>query len=255
MNLVTGEKIREFAFSENIPYCDTHELSYMSLNMAYIRKFVSHNSDGCILDHRARNCDFSFVEDAMPPNSTLFAQNMDVLSDRVRPLPIGLENSEWHKGRKFQEIEAVMKQDIPRKSWLYVNHEITTNPSEREEPYRIFRNKGFATVIQTKKSYLDYIKDMKAHKFVLCPEGNGLDCHRTWEALYMGAIPIVKKRIFTQMFSRFMPMLIVPDWKTITLDYLKKEYERISSIEYPYGNQYLEMPFWEKVIKGEIKIA
>ena len=28
-------------------------------------------------------------------------------------------------------------------------------------------------------------------KYVLSPPGNGPDCHRTWESIYLGAIPIV----------------------------------------------------------------
>ena len=254
MDLVTGEKIRDFViFKTDFGYVDTHYLKCENIDK---NVYISHNSDGCIQSGKARDCDFDFVEESLPSTfKTLFAQNMDVLSSRVRPLPIGLENSEWHKGKKFLEIEAVMKQNIPKTKWLYVNHEITTNPKEREDPYRIFKNLGFATVVSKKRSYLDYIKDMKSHKFVLCPEGNGLDTHRTWEALYMGAIPIVKKRVFVQMFSRIMPMLIVENWQDITLDYLKREYHRQNRVSKPYGNQYLEMPFWEKVIKGEIKIA
>lgn len=255
MRLVTGEKIRVFAEENKIPYFNTHNLNYVGLNKLQASRIVLHNSDGCILDHRARDCDFYFIENAMPKKSILFCQNMDVLSDRVRPLPIGLENTAWHKGNKFKEIEAVMKEGIPRKNWLYVNHEIATNPNEREASYRIFKNLGFATTVFKKKSYLDYIKDMKAHKFVLCPEGNGFDTHRAWEALYMGAIPIVKKRVFTEMFSRIMPMFIVEDWKMITLDFLKNVYNKMSQIKWPYGDQYLDMGFWEKVIKGEIKIC
>ena len=32
----------------------------------------------------------------------------------------------------------------------------------------------------------------KDFAFVICPHGGGLDCHRNWEALCLGCIPIVK---------------------------------------------------------------
>ena len=36
----------------------------------------------------------------------------------------------------------------------------------------------------------------KDFAFVLCPHGGGLDCHRNWEALCLGCIPIVKTSKF-----------------------------------------------------------
>ena len=38
-----------------------------------------------------------------------------------------------------------------------------------------------------------YRKLVLRSKYVLSPPGNGPDCHRTWEALYLGATPIVLK--------------------------------------------------------------
>ena len=32
----------------------------------------------------------------------------------------------------------------------------------------------------------------RKYRFGVSPRGNGLDCHRTWEMLYFGMIPIVE---------------------------------------------------------------
>ena len=259
MRLVCGDSIREFAKSGRYFYRDTHNIfgNNFRTHSTFLLglSLITHNSDGNIIDRYGRECDVYFQNVLDCIEGKWYCQNMDVLNDRIRPLPIGLENHHWHKGNKFKEIESVFMQDIPRKNWLYVNHEISTNPGERAEPYRIFRNKGFCSLVEQKKSYLDYIKDMKSHRFVLCPEGNGFDTHRTWEALYMGSIPIVKRRIFTEMFSRIMPILIVEDWKIITLDFLQEVYNKMKQITWPYGDKYLDMTFWEDVIKGRIKIG
>jgi hypothetical protein len=50
--------------------------------------------------------------------------------------------------------------------------------------------------------------------FVVSPHGKGLDCYRTWEALLMGAIPIVKHSPLDPVFEGF-PVVIVEDWSEI----------------------------------------
>jgi hypothetical protein len=56
---------------------------------------------------------------------------------------------------------------------------------------------------------------MAAHAFVASPHGNGLDCHRTWEALALGCIPIVKRSPIDKVFQG-LPVWIVGSWKEVT---------------------------------------
>jgi hypothetical protein len=51
--------------------------------------------------------------------------------------------------------------------------------------------------------------------FVVSPFGNGYDCHRTWEALILGCIPIVKTSDIDNLYHD-LPVLIVQDWTDIT---------------------------------------
>jgi hypothetical protein len=60
---------------------------------------------------------------------------------------------------------------------------------------------------------------MTEYAFVLSPYGNGMDCHRTWEALCLGAIPIIRGHVFDSMFEG-LPVLIVDEWSQITNDLL-----------------------------------
>lgn len=68
---------------------------------------------------------------------------------------------------------------------------------------------------------LDTWKNMTHYAFVLSPFGNGLDCHRTWEALLCGCIPIVRTTVFYELFEG-LPVLIVKNWEDITLTLLKQ---------------------------------
>ena len=51
--------------------------------------------------------------------------------------------------------------------------------------------------------------------FEASPHGNGLDCHRTWEALILRTIPIVKESSLDSMYEG-LPVAIVRDWAEVT---------------------------------------
>ena len=68
--------------------------------------------------------------------------------------------------------------------------------------------------------------------FVVSPFGNGYDCHRTWEALVLGCIPIVKTSGIDNLYED-LPVLIIQDWSDITekllmstLEDFKKKHEK-----------------------------
>jgi len=67
---------------------------------------------------------------------------------------------------------------------------------------------------------IDTWKNMLECAFVLSPFGNGMDCHRTWEALLCGCIPIVRSYVFRDLFEG-LPVLMVDTWEEVTLARLK----------------------------------
>ena len=181
-----------------------------------------------------------------------YAQNMDVLSSRIKPLPIGLENYKWHKGSKWVELTAVASQntDKSRQHLLYLNAEVSTNPIERGECISRLSGKNWVTW-QGKVSYLEYISNMAKHRFVACPEGNGLDTHRTWEALYLGCIPIVKRRIFTEMLAKEFPLILIDTWADVTKKMLDKispalDVTFLSSAPF---KKHLQFKYWNSKIR------
>ena len=66
----------------------------------------------------------------------------------------------------------------------------------------------------------DYLMALGSHKFVLSPRGNGLDAHRTWEALLVGAIPIVRASALNPLYEG-LPVLVVREWSEVTPDLLR----------------------------------
>jgi hypothetical protein len=248
-DFIIGEKFPKLV-SNNIIYSDTHNVNHILQhppNHEFI--LVTHNSDGKILDfnqeYRADSADINLI-----PNNLVkwFAQNVCVYHEKIESIPIGLENSKWFvEEKKVFNIEKISNLDLNFKNLLYINFNINTNLKQRIEPINIFMNKSWATIKLGKNgdSFIDYITDVKSHKFVLCPEGNGTDTHRTWETLYLGSIPIEKRNINNSFYTD-LPICFVDSWSDITEDFLNSEFERIKNSK--WNLEKLKFSYWEEKI-------
>jgi hypothetical protein len=108
---------------------------------------------------------------------------------------------------------------------LYINHNFHSNP-ERQIINNFFNNLDWVT-IQTPKSinnedYTNYLREIKNHKFMICPEGNaiGCDCHRDWEVIYMKRVPIVEDSEYLRKIFEGIPVLFVKTFLEVTEDLL-----------------------------------
>jgi len=62
-------------------------------------------------------------------------------------------------------------------------------------------------------SQLNYIKELSKYTYAICPEGNGLDTHRFWEALFLQTIPIVVRNpLVEQIQSSGIPCILIDSW-------------------------------------------
>jgi hypothetical protein len=101
-------------------------------------------------------------------------------------------------------------------------------------------------VVASGRTQREYLLDLAASKFVLSPRGNGLDCHRTWEALLMGAIPIVIASSLDEMFED-MPVLVINHWEEITEEFLHRKYEEMQRQTYRMEKIYAQ--YWIDCIR------
>lgn len=79
------------------------------------------------------------------------------------------------------------------------------------------------------------------YAFVISPHGNGLDCHRTWEALALGCIPIVKTSPLDPLFEE-LPVLIVKQLSDVTQDMLNQTIQEYSSKQ--FNLEKLKLSYW-----------
>lgn len=89
-------------------------------------------------------------------------------------------------------------------------------------------------------------KNMVKYVFVVSPQGNGLDCHRTWEALCLGCYPIVKSSGLDPLFED-LPVWIVKEWSDITAESIKQKASEFDSGTFKLEK--LTLKYWQHVIQ------
>lgn len=183
-----------------------------------------------------------------------FTSNKNIEETNIFAIPIGITNftneTELHKIYGNTEIMIeIMKEPRVIKNLIYLNFNITTYREERQRCYNFFYNKSYVTVGQIKNTLdgrKEFLRNLRNHKFVLCPRGNGIDTHRLWETLYMGSIPIVKRCCAMNEFID-LPILFIDDWLDVANEeYLEMKYKDIVSSS--WNLEKLKFSYWKNKI-------
>ena len=208
-------------FNNKFVFCYTHVLKNFNklVETLNIMKnpfiLVFHNSDGKFENkHIELFNKFSLLE-------KIYCQNMDVIHDKVIPLPIGFANSQWGHGNP-KIYEKVFNMNIEKTKHIYFNFNVNTNRRIRKDCYNKLIK--FLTWNESKR-YNDYLIELKSHKYAICPEGNGIDTHRFWECIYMNTIPICLHNKVVDYYKNIFPIIILNDWTDLENINLEKEYE------------------------------
>jgi len=91
-------------------------------------------------------------------------------------------------------------------------------------------------------------RNQSKYAFVISPHGNGLDCHRTWEALCLGCIPIVRTSPLDSLYEG-LPVYIVNDWSDITEENLRKVLHEFSQRKFDLNR--LTLKYWMDIINAK----
>lgn len=101
-----------------------------------------------------------------------------------------------------------------------------------------------------KLTFPEYCEDMAGFKFVASPPGNGIDCHRTWEALYFGCIPIVIKNLIYEQYN--LPILQVNDYSEVTNELLENYLKFYNTHEFNY--EPTKLSYWSNRMREDLKL-
>ena len=182
-------------------------------------RLVLHNSDDEFGEKQLKYLD-------IPNCKKIYTQNMNVKHPQVEPLPIGIANSCWDWGDS-KIMDEVINEGFSDTNPLFIYANFTKGDGvryeRRKDCYDILSENGI--IMQESTDYKSYLQDLKKFKFCLSPEGNGIDCYRTWEALYMKTIPICKRSVMVEEFAKTFPIYIVDDWKKFDIDDVWSSYD------------------------------
>ena len=251
---ITGNRFIDICDITGATFCKTDYIR--EICDENIKVLVTHNSDYHI-DER--------VYGAKPKTvKKWFAQNKDLNNDGVIPIPIGLENMSLRVSlnsqagrfssevknalKKAQIISSLFQQDVKKTKLAYLNFNCRTYPKERNYVKEMFSNNPKVSCASG-LSLEQYYKDVASHKFVISPRGNGVDCHRTWEALYLKSIPIVRNTCNIKEFSE-LPILFVDKWEDLNYINLEETYEEMMSKKYNLGK--MKISYWEQMIRESL---
>lgn len=135
----------------------------------------------------------------------------------------------------------------------------TNNPyfkphkGERERAMTALR-KNFPYADYSRVSQEIFFDLMSQHKFVISPPGNAIDCHRTWEALMVGTIPVVLDTPLAPHAYEGLPVVVVQNWNVVTKEFLEQTYKELhdETQRSSYQWERLQHPFWRERIKKGI---
>jgi hypothetical protein len=207
LKYMLGMDEQAFVNEPHTIFCPTHCLRSLLDILAQTKHryvVVSHNSDGNILPGESRRA-YDFCWENIPLQLYhLFAQNCDVSDTRITPIPIGFENAMYFpKERKRAKIHALASLGVAKPKNVLVCHSAWTNPVTRIPPYIELHGNPNVTFMDGRNGidYDEYLFQLAQHKFIISPDGNGIDCVRNWEALTLGTIPITQRHVCTEAFS------------------------------------------------------
>lgn len=172
---------------------------------------------------------FVFANGDEPPHPALrkflvdsghkvFGHNLMDGETGVTPIPLGLQNATHHKYGvthdfllKYDEIRNPPLIERTRDMYVYGNFSVKSNPQQRA-PLQAMLAKSRFGFVDAQLSVRENRSRMLRAKFVPSPAGLGPDCYRTWEAIYLGAIPVIAEGTIAGSISSDLPIWVVNDW-------------------------------------------
>lgn len=147
--------------------------------------------------------------------------------------------------------EPWVEQDLA----LYANFHSATAPKHRRAvaekcdalDYVLVGHSDYTT-----EGRIAYLRQMRDYRLVVCPRGNGLDTHRFWEALYVGALPVVLNDAYHARIARELrlPFIGLRSWASLdNLPDIVRQAEGVLSSD-KFSLEGARLSYWETRIFG-----
>tara|TARA_Y100001938_G_C8061926_1_gene417829 strand:- start:233 stop:1126 length:894 start_codon:yes stop_codon:yes gene_type:complete len=225
------EEVSKISSNTISVYCKRNHITHLFGLLRQINKKVILFT-GCS-DEEVNQNDFSHK-----PENVIkwFAENVNYEHENLIPTPIGSLVGSWIGNEDIDPILCghpdfvkifVDDKEKENKNLMLMAFSLNTNYSSRSEVYKYFKDESYVTNLcsedNSKKvlSEEEFCQEIYNHKFVFSPEGNGIDCGRTWVTIQLGSIPIVKRSILTEYVEDKLPIFVYDSLDEITEESLK----------------------------------
>lgn len=163
----------------------------------------------------------------------VYATNAVFNAERIIPFPYGLQRELGDNDNRLKIMKDYVLKDegknIQPTKLLYINCGLGAERNDKERAYLPnFEVYNYATCRFDKDSkfftydkYNLFLDEILEHKFMICPQGHGMDCHRNWESLYLRRVPVMKDCQYFRRLMEGFPVLFVDDWPQVTEELLK----------------------------------
>ena len=147
------------------------------------------------------------------------AVNSVVFGHKVIPAPYGVQRRMSPSDDRIEILKSYMDKEtnkVPRSFRLLYVGVNENSHEERKGLTQQFIDESWATVETQRVDFETYLDRMWRCKFVLCPRGNAIDCHRNWETIYMRRVPVMKRTPFLEELYKDYQVLFVDDYSEVT---------------------------------------
>ena len=259
---ISGSSLKNHGFSytknygnnvKSIYVCSSALENFVKEYMNKIKdRFVVVSGDSDMTIH----INMYFVKDLLnnPKLVHIYIQNAWGYHEKLTKIPIGLDYHTFNRVNFSPLIQenlliSIKKESVPfnkRKCLCFVNF-------GEENLYRIDAHKQLSKELIYKVNIgmprEKIWKIQTDYAFVISPFGNGIDCHRTWEALVLGSIPIVKNSPIVDVFND-LPVLIINKWRDITIELLETTIKKFTNKKFNYNK--LNLSYWSNLFNSHI---
>ena len=148
------------------------------------------------------------------------AVNAIAYGDKVIPAPYGVQRRMNQSDDRIEKLIDSMEY-VPSnpRGLLYVSHNESSN-AKRLGIKSLFYDKDWAEVNEQRVPYNVFLYNLSGSKFMICPIGNAIDCHRNWEVIYMRRVPVMTRDPYLEELYKDYPVLFVDDYSQVTKELL-----------------------------------
>ena len=213
-------------YKRNIPSTKPQDLDYVNAlmarsdlldlcsNFSQMKFIIFTNLEDTPID--------DFIVNKIPSNVVcISAVNAITHGDKVIPAPYGVQRKMNPDDDRIEQLTEWMEFDSKNNpnNLLYVSHNESSN-AKRLGIKNLFYDKNWAEVNEQRVAYHTFLSNLSDSKFMICPVGNAIDCHRNWEVLYMRRVPVMTRDRYLEKLFENYPVLFVDKYSDVTEELL-----------------------------------